>query len=120
MSSMAIAPGFDRTRAGVRRPATRSAARLTRRGRLVLLMAFVAMVFVALSVFGGESAATRESGVPVETRTVEVAEGDTLWQIASSVAGPGEVREMVHQIEELNALPGAGIVEGQEIAVPVR
>ena len=39
--------------------------------------------------------------------------------IASTVAEPGEVREVIHQIEELNALSGAGVSEGQEIAVPV-
>ena len=72
-----------------------------------------------MTIFMGESAATGESGAPVETRTLEVGEGDNLWQIASTVAEPGEVREMIHQIEELNALSGVGLVEGQEIAVPV-
>ena len=48
-----------------------------------------------------------------------VHEGDTLWAIASEVAAPGDVREMIHQIEELNALSGASLSEGQEVAVPV-
>ncbi len=127
MSTIAVSPGSGTSRAAVRRPACRPAAgpevapsvRLTRRGRLALLMAFVALVFTALTVLGGESAATRESGAPVETRTVVISEGDTLWGIASAVAEPGEVREVIHQIEELNALSGAGVAEGQEIAVPV-
>jgi len=42
-----------------------------------------------------------------------------LWAIASAVAEPGQVREMIHQIKELNALPSAALAEGQEIAVPV-
>ena len=126
MSSIAAAPGFAAPRsAAVRRPTAgaRSTApvtvRLTRRGRLVLLVAFVALAFVALTVFVGESAATGKANAPMQTRTVEVGEGDNLWQIASTVAEPGEVREMIHQIEELNALSGVGLVEGQEIAVPV-
>ena len=131
MSSIAVVPGFGATGGGtVRRPSPGRAAgrshaqashavRLTRRGRLVLLLTFVAVMFALLTVFGDQSAATRETGVPVETRTLEVAEGDTLWEIAASVAAPGDVREMVHQIEELNALPSAALVEGQEIAVPV-
>ena len=53
------------------------------------------------------------------TRTVTVHSGDTLWAIASDLAEPGEVRAMVHQIEELNALPGAGLQAGQRLAVPV-
>ena len=93
--------------------------RLTRLGRLVLLLALVAVAFALLTLFGGQSAATGESGVPVETRVVEVAEGDSLWEIASTVAEPGEVQEMIYQIKELNALSGVGLVEGQTIAVPV-
>lgn len=124
MSTLAVAPGFGSTRTAVRRPArpARSGAmslRLTRRGRLVLLVAFVALVFAALTVFGGESAATGEAGAPVQTRTVEVGEGDTLWELAATAAGPGDVREMIHEIQELNALSSAGLVVGQEIAVPV-
>ena len=125
MSTIAIAPGFASTRTAVRRPArpaatsTTAGLRLTRRGRLVFLVAFVALVFAALTVFGGQSAATGEAGAPVPTRTVEVGQGDTLWGIASTVAEPGEVREMIHQIQELNALSGAALVAGQEIAVPV-
>lgn len=93
--------------------------RLTRRGRVVVLLAFVGLAFAAFTVFGGHSAATGEAGEPVPTRTVVVAEGDTLWAIASTVAEPGEVREMIHQIQELNALPSAGLSEGQKLAVPV-
>jgi hypothetical protein len=94
--------------------------RLTLRGRVVVTLLFVAALMVVLTVFGGHSAATGESGAPVKTRTVQVGEGDTLWDIASKVAAPGKTREMVHQIEELNALPGPALVEGQQIAVPVR
>ncbi|HET9500491.1 MAG TPA: LysM peptidoglycan-binding domain-containing protein [Marmoricola sp.] len=124
MSTIALSPGFSGSRTAVRRPARSIAThgtslRLTRRGRLVFLVALVVLVFAALTVFGGQSAATDEAGAPVQTRTVEVAEGDTLWEIASTVAEPGEVREMIHQIQELNALSSAGVVVGQEIAVPV-
>ncbi len=46
-------------------------------------------------------------------------EGDTLWAIASETAEPGQVRDMVHQIQELNALSSSALRVGQEIAVPV-
>lgn len=124
MSTIAVAHGFGTTRTAVRRPARSASSepmsvRLTRRGRLAFLVAFIALGLAALTVFGGQSAATSEAGAPVQTRMVEVGEGDTLWGLASTVAEPGEVREMIHQIQELNALSGAGLVEGQEIAVPV-
>jgi len=118
MSAMAAAPGYRL--APTRRPADgTSSVRLTRRGRVVVLALLLGALFVALTMLGGHSAATGESGAPVETRTVVVGEGDTLWGIASEIAAPGEVRETIHHIQELNALPSASLMRGQEIAVPV-
>lgn len=126
MSSFAISPGFAAPRARATRVARPSrvvrpegSVRLTRRGRMVVTFLFLGLMLAALTVFGATSAATGEAGEPVPTRTVLVDEGDTLWMIASEVAAPGEVREMVHRIEELNALSGAGVYVGQRIAVPV-
>lgn len=101
------------------RTASSPSVRLTRRGRLTVLVLFVALALLALGVFGGQSAATDEPGTPVQTRTVVVGAGDTLWEIASEVAEPGEVREMIHHIQELNALPSASLQSGQRLAVPV-
>ena len=123
MSTLAINPGFGRERTRPTRPARASgpaAVRLTRRGRIVGVLLLLVVVMGVLTVYGSHSAATGEAGTPVPTRTVEVGAGDTLWGIASETAEPGEVREMVHQIQELNALSGAGLHVGQEIAVPLR
>ena len=92
---------------------------MTRRGRLTAVLLLVAMLFGGLTAFGSRSAATGEPGAPVQTRTVEVGAGDTLWGIAAEAAEPGEVREMVHRIQELNALTGPAVTVGQDIAVPV-
>lgn len=128
MSTCAINPGVNRRGGASARPSARAAARptsgsasvrLTRRGRIVAVLLLLGLLLAVLTVFGSHSAATGDAGVPVQTRTVEVGEGDTLWGIASEVAKPGEVREMVHQIEELNALSGSALSVGQEIAVPV-
>lgn len=126
MSSFALNPGFAAPRvrpARVARPARAvspaPSVRLTRRGRLVVTILFLGLMLAAFTVFGATSAATGEAGEPVPTRTVQVGEGDTLWMIAADVAAPGEVREMVHRIEELNALSGPGLYVGQRIAVPV-
>ena len=101
------------------KPGRPTPVRLTRRGRLALTLLFVVAITVLVSVFGSTSAATGEKGTPVPTRTVVVEEGDTLWGIAGEVADPGEVREVVHRIQELNALSGSGVAVGQELAVPV-
>jgi LysM domain len=119
MSTFAIHPGFSRTPARPARRPRSSSVRLTRRGRLVAVVLLVGLVLALLTVFGPHSAATGETGAPVQTRTVEVGPGDNLWGIASQVAEPGHVREMVHQIEELNALSGPAVAVGQEVAVPV-
>lgn len=118
MSTLAINPGFARGR--TRRPARGTSVRLTRRGQVVAVLVFLGLLMAVLTVYGSHSAATGEAGTPVPTRTVEVGEGDTLWAIASETAEPGQVREMVHQIQELNALPSSALRVGQEIAVPVR
>lgn len=116
MSTMAAAHDFGFPRTSTHRP---GGVRLTRRGRLTLLVLFVGLAFALISLVGGQSAATGEAGQPVETRTVVVGEGDTLWGIASEIAEPGQVREIIHHIQQLNALPNAGLMQGQELAVPV-
>ncbi len=93
--------------------------RLTRRGQVVVVLLLLGLLLAGLTAFGSHSAATGQAGTPVPTRTVEVGQGQTLWDIASDVAKPGQTREMVHQIEELNALTGPGLTVGQRIAVPV-
>ena len=125
MSTIVIQP--QRTRPGSSgRPVTPSrrvqqpaSVRLTRRGRVTVLLTVVLLLLVAVTVLGSQSAATNDPGTPVPTRTVEVHPGDTLWGIAAEVAGPGQVRETVHEIEELNALTGPALSAGQELAVPV-
>ncbi len=94
--------------------------RLTRRGRLVVVLVFLTVLMGAVLALGGYSAASGARGVEQPTRTVVVEEGDTLWGIAAQVAEPGDVREAVHELEELNALSGPELVEGQRIAVPTR
>ena len=118
MSTIAMNPGFTRERA--RRAPRTTPVRLTRRGQIVAVVLFLGLLLAVLTVYGSYSAATGEAGAPVATRTVEVGQGDTLWAIASETAEPGHVREMVHQIQELNALPTPALRVGQEIAVPVR
>jgi LysM repeat protein len=117
MSTVAFTPGFAVSR--TRRPARTTPVRLTRRGQVVAVLVFLGLLMAVLTVYGSHSAATGEAGTPVATRTVEVGQGDTLWEIASEQAAPGHVREMVRQIQELNALPSSALQVGQEIAVPV-
>jgi hypothetical protein len=127
MTTMVLSRNDDTRRAGGRAgdrasgrvaPVARPAVRLTRRGRLVVTMLLTVLVLAAFLVAGGASVATREAGDPVPIRTVEVQQGQTLWAIASEIAEPGEIRDMVYTIERLNSLPDATLTEGQVLAVP--
>jgi hypothetical protein len=119
--SPALAPSGRRTsRATTAQRTTASALRLTRRGRVVLVVAFLAIAAALMTAFGGLATATLDGGTPEPVRIVEVGPGDTLYGIAGEIAEPGKVREMVHHIEQLNALPGAQITVGQRLAVPAK
>lgn len=101
----------------VRKPAPRT-VRLTRRGRVVLVLGFLAIALALMIPFGGWAAASLTGGSPEPVRVVTVQPGDTLYGIAGDLAEPGHIREMVHRIQELNSLPGGLITEGQKLAVP--
>lgn len=126
MSTIALHPTTGPAGARrVTRPVSQSVARttpmrLTRRGRVVLGALFLAVLLMMATVFGARSAATGETGTPVNTETVVVGSGDTLWGIASTVADPGHTREMMQRIKDLNALSSTTLQPGQELAVPVR
>ncbi|GAA4376516.1 LysM peptidoglycan-binding domain-containing protein [Nocardioides caricicola] len=98
----------------------RSTVRLTRRGRLVVfLVALVAVLAVGIVLAQG-SVASGEKGTPAPTRVVMVGAGETLWDIAADIAEDGDVRGMVHEIEELNALESGMVAAGQELRVPLQ
>lgn len=119
MSTLSISPAFETAVMARPRLTRTSTVRLTRRGRIVVLLAFLATAFAVMIAFGGWATATLDSGTPDQVRIVEVQPGDTLYGLAGSLAEPGEVREMVHQIKQLNSLAGSDLQVGQKIAVPL-
>ena len=119
MSTLSISPAFAITPATpTARRVRRSNVRLTQRGRVVFVLTFLAAAFAVMVAFGGWATATHDAGTPAPVRVVEVEAGDTLYDIAGRVAEPGEVREMVYEIQQLNSLPGGTIHEGQKLAIP--
>ena len=118
MSTLSIAPAFDLAADARPMRVRRASVRLTRRGRVVFVLAFLAMAFTVMVAFGGWATATHDAGTPDPVRVIEVQEGDTLYDIAGRVAEPGQVREMVHEIQQLNSLSGGGLQAGQKLAIP--
>jgi nucleoid-associated protein YgaU len=96
--------------------------RLTRRGRLVLLALALCLGALLAALVGphlGGPGSARGDGLELAgARSVVVEPGDTLWSIASSVAGDGDVRAVVDALQEVNHLPGPGLAPGQVLQLP--
>jgi len=121
MSTLSISPAFRPSMVEpveTTRVTRRSTVRLTQRGRVVFVLGFLMAAFVVMVAFGGWATATHDVGTADPVRVIEVQEGDTLYDIAGQVAEPGEIREMVHEIQQLNSLSGAGLEVGQKLAIP--
>ena len=88
--------------------------RLTRRGRLVVFTIGLLVVLALGVMWGSGSVATERSG----TLLVQVAPGDTLYDIAARVTTDGDVNATVEQIEDLNRLDSTVIYAGQKLRVP--
>lgn len=118
MSTIAVSPRTVRTVRSVRpvRPAARSTVRLTRRGRVVVFVMGLAVVFLAGFVLAGGSTATEKSE-PVTV--VQVGPGETLWDIADAAAPAGRTAAMVEHIKDLNGLEGGSLQVGQQLRVPL-
>ena len=117
MSTMVLTPVATTAPRPAARPS--SSVRLTRRGRIVLVVVGLLLALAVALVFADGAVGTEEAGTPAVTNTVTVAPGDTLWGIASEVAIDGDVRGMMKQIERLNALDSAALQAGQKLRVPV-
>ncbi|MDR5701010.1 LysM peptidoglycan-binding domain-containing protein [Agromyces aerolatus] len=101
--------------------APRTRLRLTRRGRAVLttLAALPIAVFASVSVLGAGVAAADGGDTPVAPlEVVTVGHGDTLWELAESIAPEEDPREVIADIVRLNGLGDAVVQPGQKLALP--
>jgi LysM repeat protein len=51
-------------------------------------------------------------------QSVVVQPGDTLWSIATDIAGTADVRQVVDRIQERNGLQGTVLIPGQVLELP--
>jgi hypothetical protein len=114
----------ETVRTGIVRPAATPASttrmRLTRRGRAVLtaLAAIPLIVGATVFAFNGGAAIASGEAVSASFSHVTVAAGESLWEIAETVAPAADPRDVVSAIIDLNQLPNSLVVPGQSLAIP--
>lgn len=93
--------------------------RLTRRGRVVLVLA---MLLLALASFtlgrAGTSQAATDAPARVPYVSTTVNAGETLWAVAKRVAPGHDPRDVVAQLQQLNHLHSAVVQAGQQLLLP--
>lgn len=79
----------------------------------------VAPVTLAVVVLLGQLAhGVQVAAVPDRTVPVQVAEGDSLWQLARRAAPQADPGTVVERIVEVNRLDTAAVSPGQVVLVP--
>lgn len=94
--------------------------RLTVRGRrvlLALLAGAVAVLFVAFASLA-TSASASNSSAQSSVAFVSVQQGESLWQVAESVAPHADPRETIAELMQFNRLGSSTVHPGQRIAIP--
>jgi LysM domain len=95
---------------------------LSRRGELLLrrVTAVITAVVVILVLTAAAFALTRAAGAsPIQTRTVVIRPGQSLWQVAAATSPGADVSETTDEIRSLNHLGGTSLTPGQTLLVPV-
>ena len=100
-------------------PATsaRSLSRLTRRGRLVVTLALVAVSTGLLGLTQPQAFAFGHDAGPA-TQRITVRPGETLWAIADRVAPNADPRSTIAQLRSINHLTSSTVPAGSVLLVP--
>lgn len=105
------------------RSARRTRLRLTRRGRVVVTalaaLPLVLGVLVGSLGSGGAIAGIDDGTSSAAFDTMVVGAGDSLWEIAVSIAPTADPRDVILEIMRLNGLRDAVVQPGQRLALPV-
>lgn len=112
--------GFDTV--GSYRAQPRPRLHLTKRGRSVFTALAATPLVIAALFFalngGGATASLNGSDVAFEYVTVDA--GETLWQLAESIAPAADPRDVIAEIMTLNQLQSSDVFAGQELAIPAQ
>lgn len=82
--------------------------------RNILMLLAVIIAIIAMTHF--MSAAAEE----ITYREYTVQAGDTLWEIASGIDDPRDIREVIFDLKQINGLDQSMLYVGQVIRIPER
>ena len=93
--------------------------RIVSKPRFILFTALLCLIlFMTITTMMGLNSASGDTYD--QYRTVTVQSGDTLWSIAErSADGSADIRRLVYEIQELNDVKAADLVDGMQLKVPV-
>jgi hypothetical protein len=95
-----------------------SPVRLTRRGRVVVVLAFLGALMAGGFTLGHAPSEASGRMHPIKPQTVTVQPGDTLWTVAERVAPHTDPRLIVAQIQSANHLRSPQLLTGMQLVVP--
>jgi hypothetical protein len=98
--------------------AMQGSVRLTRRGRLVVVLSVLALLVVGFSMTGHVSSQAASRTGMQHARTMTVQPGESLWALAVRIAPHADPRLVVARIAQINHLAGAEVFAGQQLVVP--
>lgn len=100
------------------RPTSR--LRITRRGRAVLAtIVIVPLLAMALAFAAGGGAATATGDLSIaDFEYVTVEPGQSLWQVAETIAPGADPRDVISDIMRLNGLHSSVVHPGERLAIP--
>ena len=94
----------------------RQAKRLARTVSTISLLVVIGAGFSSISSASEKS--SDQSGQKSKYVQVVVTPGESLWSIASLVAGQGDIASVVADIVEVNSLKSADVAAGTKLLVP--
>jgi hypothetical protein len=94
--------------------------RITRRGRAVLTTVLIApLLAMGLAFAIGGTAATATGDLSIaDFEYVTVEPGQSLWQVAESVAPGADPRDVISDVMRLNGLESSVVHPGERLAIP--
>lgn len=95
---------------------------LTRRGRIVITLLIAVPLAIVGSLFAVNISTATASGESSKATLeyVQVGAGQSLWQLAESIAPGADPRDVVSDILHFNQLDSGDVQPGQRLALPAR